>query len=155
VQKILTTAASLAAVVLFISAATTSPTTMPVLAAIGVAFVYFLVPAFMLMGAFARGLDTMLGKWLLFAAIAGPISGAVILAVNPSKLADERSMLAVAGVVWMVVFVPFVVWIVHRWRVDQYRPCPHCLASIPRRASRCRHCTAEVVPNPIEITPRH
>ena len=65
-QKILTAAASLVAVVLFVGAAATSPTTVPVLAVIGAVFLYFLVPACMLMGAFARGLDTTLGMWLLF-----------------------------------------------------------------------------------------
>jgi hypothetical protein len=64
-QKTLTVAASLAAIVLFVGAAATSPTTVPVLAVIGVVFLYFLVPAFMLMGAFAQGLDTTLGRWLL------------------------------------------------------------------------------------------
>jgi predicted permease len=132
-QKILTAAASLAAVVLFVGAAITSPTTVPVLAVTGAVFLYLLVPAFMLMGAFARGLDTLLGMWLLFAAVAGPISGAVLVVIDPSRLTGQRSLLAVSGVVWMAMFPPLTAWVIHRWKADHYRRAPTAVQRSPER----------------------
>lgn len=35
---------------------------------------------------------------------------------------------------------------------DDSRDCPFCLSRIPRKASRCAHCTAEIRPEPLPAT---
>jgi hypothetical protein len=56
--------------------------------------------------------------------------------------------LQVIGIVGLVLSAAFAAWLSFRWLDDYYRDCPHCLATIRREASRCRHCAGEVEPQP-------
>lgn len=63
-------------------------------------------------------------------------------------IADIVTFVLVAAVVFFVVVRPLRTMIERRQgRIDPEstdRPCPECLAEIPKAASRCRYCTAEV-----------
>lgn len=70
---------------------------------------------------------------------------------------DIITFLVVAAVVFFVVVRPVRAMIARR-RVEppepdsDDRPCPYCLAEIPKLATRCRWCTAEVPPMPAPTT---
>ena len=66
---------------------------------------------------------------------------------------DVITFVVVAAVVFFAVVRP-VHALVERRRLrapepeSVERPCPYCLSSIPKAASRCAHCTSEVPPMP-------
>ena len=68
-------------------------------------------------------------------------------------ISDVITFVAVAAVVFFVVVRP-VRYLMERRRQrgpeadSSDRPCPYCLSSIPKSATRCAYCTAEVPPMP-------
>lgn len=53
-----------------------------------------------------------------------------------------------AAIVYFLVVLPTTKLIerMDRGKAATERECPHCLGEIPIKASRCRHCTSEIVP---------
>jgi large conductance mechanosensitive channel len=68
-------------------------------------------------------------------------------------ISDIITFVVVAAVVFFVVVRPVRLLLERRRRqapdpASTERPCPECLSSIPKLASRCAFCTAEVPPMP-------
>jgi large conductance mechanosensitive channel len=69
-------------------------------------------------------------------------------------ISDIITFLVVAAAVFFVVVKPVAVLMARRQArgpepESQDRPCPECLSSIPKAASRCAFCTAQVPPIPV------
>ncbi|GAA1551387.1 large conductance mechanosensitive channel protein MscL [Actinomadura kijaniata] len=58
------------------------------------------------------------------------------------------SFLITAAVVYWLVVLPATKLVERMSRAEEAveHPCPHCLSDIPKLATRCRYCTAEVEP---------
>jgi hypothetical protein len=65
---------------------------------------------------------------------------------------ENFGTIQVIGIVGLVASAALIVWVFFDLYDEYFRQCPHCLSSIKREASRCRHCTAEVDPLPVPVS---
>ena len=93
-------------------------------------------------------IPAIIGKHTQFAALAFHIRGGVFK--YGALIQAIISFIIVAAAVFFVVVKPYNMLLERkRGRADAEsddRPCPECLSSIPKAASRCAFCTAQVAP---------
>jgi len=121
----------------------------------GIFFTGVLLSAFLWALAYLEGIRSFRG-WLIGGTATILTAGWLgrLLVQSSGYSADDFQgfgYFQILGVVGLIASAAAATFIALRMYDDFYRACPHCLASIRREASRCRHCTGEVQPAP----PRH
>ncbi|MBK5218786.1 MAG: hypothetical protein JJE35_03225 [Thermoleophilia bacterium] len=161
VQKITSTLAGLAAIILFIAVAASSKATFVVLGVYGNFVIFLGAPAFffalsrrdkfagMPISKFHRRMGAI---YLAF----GILSSIITFAFNPGDELSSGNLTSfnlpqALGLFALLVTGSAAAVLSLEFRRRSRRDCPFCLSSIPRQASRCKYCTSEVSPAPITV----
>jgi hypothetical protein len=154
-QKLLSALASLAAIILFAAVAVTSPATSAILGGYGLLYLSVVVPAVFAFLAFRDRIRSLSGWLFGIAAAAIPVYFVYRALAHSSEFSADHferfGFIQVIGIFGLVIPAILATGLLRRRFDDYYRQCPHCLATIRREASRCRHCAGKVEPQPAPV----